>query len=289
MSEDRELLERLIEVRRWREARHLLARSLAKDPDDPSLHCQAARVALGEGDPAAADEHIRRALGLSPLHFQARALRLQRLLDDERWSDAEAAVIELIRERPDDADLLATYAHVMLLGLNLEKARGLVEAALRREPANPSARRLDVLLATVEGRSARAREELASLLADDPEGEAVARTLLVVLLDQNQHREAERVAQALLRADPADEGMIEVVVALRARNHWLAWPSSPILRFGWLGSGGLWLFAVLALFVLRRVAPDLVLPLAAAWILYVVYTWAVPPLLRRWIAHRGLR
>lgn len=281
-------LEHLIERRRWAEAQRLLERSFRDAPQDPDAHCYAARIARGQGDDRSAKEHLARALAADPSHFLARLLRFDLLFDEKRWGEAEEVILDLLREAPDDADLLTSYGRLMLFTLHLEKARALVAEALRREPDDLGARTLAVLLATVQGDRDIASGRLAELVRDDPDGESTAYALFTVLLDQRRYREALRVGQELLRNDPGNSDLVAALIELRAATHPLALPAYPMHRFGWLGAGTVWMLAIVALMVLGRVAPTWAGGFALAYVGYCIYTWTYGPLLKRWIARRGV-
>ena len=135
MNTEIEQLERLLEVRRFHELRQLLQRAFAATPNDPHLHCIAARAALSVDDWDKAEEHVRAALASDPLHFEARVLHFVTAEHAKRYAEAERTITELIREQPANAALLALYAELMLTTMHLEKARALAVEALRRDPS----------------------------------------------------------------------------------------------------------------------------------------------------------
>lgn len=281
-------LERLIEVRRWGDARRLLQRLFAEDPDDAEAHCYAARIAIVQGDEAAAAEHVGLAIAADPQHWEARLIRFDLLLEGKRWGEAEQAILELLREEPADPGLLALYGRLMIFTAHFEKARALVGEALRREPAHRPARAVALLLAIVEGDRGAAEGRLAELLADDPASAGTAYALFAVLVDGRRYREALRVGQELLRHRPDSPELVEALVELRAATHPLSWPAWPAVRFGWAGSAASWGLAIAVLAVLGRVAPAWVGVFAIGYLGWCVYTWTYGPLLKRWIARRGV-
>jgi hypothetical protein len=108
---------------------------------------------------------------------------------------------------------------------------------------------------------------------------------------QTEHREAEalEVAKEIVRADPGDADAVNAVIELRAQTHPLALPAWPLRRFGWVGSIGLWVLAVIGLQVVSKTGRvEFALGLAAVWIVYAIYSWTYLPLLRRWLRARGI-
>jgi tetratricopeptide (TPR) repeat protein len=280
-------LSQLIEVGRYREALEILQRELSHAPHDPDLHVLGARAALGEKDEARAGEHVRHALAADPQHFEARVLLFVLCCAGKRHAQAEELIVALIRERPDSAALLALYAELMLTTMHLDKARALTEEALRRDPDDHRARVVNVLLLTIEGKRGDAGQQLAELIRDDPESTEIAYTLLRVLIEQQRHAEALEVGRQLLRLDPDNRALVEALAELRAATHWIALPAYPLRRFGWAGSAGMWVGALLSIRLAAARGPEWAGVLSALWVAYVLYSWVHAPLLKRWLMRRG--
>jgi hypothetical protein len=111
----------------------------------------------------------------------------------------------------------------------------------------------------------------------------------VALIHARRTREAYQLARELLRANPNNAAMLDLVRALRMDRHWSLAPLWPLQRWGWSGSIGLWIGSLLLLRVLGQTAPAWVGPVATALLVYVVYSWVWPPLLRRWLAWSDAR
>jgi len=288
VSERGAQVERLLEVGRVDEASQLLEHALSSEPDSAQLRTLAARIAIARRDYASAREQIGAALDLAPRDYLARWLLYAIEHDEDRYSEAERVLIELIRDHPNDAFLLAEYADLMLLTLHLEKARQLVDESLRLDPEGEVGRRTDALLRLVEGDREGANERVQSLIRDDPKSRRTALTLYRHLIEQHRQREALDVAKQLLRANPSDEALIAAIVDLRAQTHWLALPIRPLQRFGWAGSAGIWLgFIVIANFA-RRTDAVWAGAILAAYLAWVVYSWTYMPIMTRWIRARGV-
>ena len=279
---------RLIEVRRLSEAKPLLQRLFSSQPDDPEAHVLAARIALMEDNAVSAGEHVAHALAGNPAHQGARLLRFFLLLGEHRYPEAEQTIISLLREDPSDADLLAYYARLMLYTANLEKARALTTEAIRHDPEHHEARVVAVLLSTVRGDHSLAREQLADLVREDPEGRQLAWTLFTVLCEQRRSKEALLVGQQLLRDDPDNKDLAQLLIDLRTTTHWVSLPAWPLNRWGWAASGGIWIGALMVIMLLQSVAPRWAGLFMFSYLAWVIYTWTYRPVLRRWIAWRGI-
>jgi len=101
-------------------------------------------------------------------------------------------------------------------------------------------------------------------------------------LDQRgDRREALSIARELLRSQPDNEGLVDLVRQLKLATHWSLWPLWPVMCFGWAGSVAIWLLAVFGLNALRRSDPELAGMLGIVVLAYVAYSWIWPPILKR--------
>ncbi|MDY7094128.1 MAG: tetratricopeptide repeat protein [Acidobacteriota bacterium] len=281
-------LDRLLEQRRYAQAREVLQELFAQDPRDPVAHRWAARLALAEGSSSKARHHLRQVLSQDPADFDGRHLLFQVELQERRWAEAEEVLLGLLREEPADPDLLTNYSWLMLCTVHTQKARELQREAIRRQPDHQGARIVGALLSLVEGAGGQARREAAQLLREDPQGADRLATLFAVLINERCHREALEIGRELLRLDPGDEELVEALVELRALTHWVAWPAYPFVRWGWAASAVIWVAAMVSVRLLATVDTRAAAILAFAFIAYVIYSWTFMPILRRWLRWRGL-
>ncbi|HET8938118.1 MAG TPA: tetratricopeptide repeat protein [Polyangiales bacterium] len=287
MNELQFQIARLIEVGRMRDVKQLLQKAFAEAPHDPNLHCLAARAALRVDDEARAGEHVAEALAADPTHPDARVLHFALRCAARDYAEAERTITELIREAPHNGRLLALYAELMLTTMHLDKARALIEEALRRAPDDEHARLVNVLMLIVDGDRAAAGDQLADLIRGNPEGAEVTRTLYNVLIEQRRHREALAIGRQLLKLYPDNDELIDSLAALAAMTHWISLPAYPLRRFGWIGTAGLWVIGGAGVRLLSTVDLTLALGFTALYLLYVLYSWIHLPLLKRWLLRRG--
>lgn len=281
-------VERLLDVERPADARRVLAPALLRHPDDADLLTLAARVEDDAEDKLESRRLVAEALRRDPDHFVARLLHYRHLLQDQRNAEAEEQILALLRERPASATLLSLYAQLMLETMHLDKARALVDEALRLDPEDDLAQVLDVLLAVVHGHDTAARDRLMRMVAQSPEARHVVWMAVTVLAARHDNRAALELAQALVRGAPNDQAALEVAVELRARTHPLAWPLWPVQRFGWYGSAGAWMVAVGGAQALRAWAPGALPVFLVVLITWLIYSWVVPSALRRHLKKRGI-
>ncbi|MCP3981154.1 MAG: tetratricopeptide repeat protein [bacterium] len=288
MNEVQFQLDRLLEVGRSAEARQLLEKAFVENPDAPEAHYYCARIACLEDDYDAAREHLESALSSDPKYQEARYLLFCVDLDMHRWAAAEQTIIELIREEPYNPYFLAGYGQVMLYTVNLGKASELAQEALRRDPENAEAKSLAVMVAAVRGDTDLAAENLAELIRRGPEDEATVRTLFYVLVEQKRNREALRVGQQLLRERPEDQNLVDAIIELRLSTHWVALPAYPMVRWGWFGAGSVWVVMIVGMTTIGAFSEVAGGAFATICLIYIVYSWTFPFLLRRWLQSRGV-
>lgn len=273
----------LLDRRRIPQARALLAEALRGAPDHLGLLFELGRADVLEDrwdDARAALAHL---LRLAPAHAGARLLMFITEMESGHLPEAERLILGLLHEMPQQGELYAHYARLMLRALNFHKASELADEGLRFGPD------LDVCLRAralcdlvVQGRKVDS-QALQRLLAGDPHDLHSLRLVVVSLVQAGRMNEAHRVAKNLLRADPTDPSLLQMVRSLRMSTHWSMWPLWPMQRWGWGASIGLWLIMLLGMRGLERVAPQWVGPAWVLLLVYVIYSWIWPPIFRRWV------
>jgi predicted Zn-dependent protease len=247
----------------------------------------AARIEGASGAAAEARRLVGEVLARDPRSWIGRLLHYHQLVEDKRHADAEHVILDLLREEPRNAALIVAYARLMLGVLRLEKARALVDEALRLAPESVDAQIVDTLLHVIAADDERASARLAELIHGEPEGLRVAWTAVLVLLASHRPREALEVARSVLRATPHDSDVVDTIVELRIQTHPLMRIYYPLQRYGWAGSAALWGVGVVGIRGLGSVSPAAGLIFGAVWLVYVVGSWVLPPLLRRRLRRRG--
>jgi predicted Zn-dependent protease len=272
-----------IERRRLRDAERVLREGLSQYPQDPDLLFHSAQVDWLRDDGAAAavaEATVRQVLVIAPDHAPARQLLASLLIERNEFADAELLLIGLIRDYPEHADFYGRYSRLMLRTLHLEKAEQLAREGLRYGPENAECL-LAIALCETARSGARPNAALARLLSAHPESQSTIHALVIALVDSGRIDEAHRIAQGAMRADPANENLVNLVRELRIQNHWTLKPLWPLQKWGWGASAAMWLGGYLLVRYLEKAAPAAVFPFAILWFGYAVYSWVWPPLLRK--------
>lgn len=274
----------LLDRRRLPAARELLSRTLPKYPDNPALLQYSAWVDWMEDRLDEAVATIGRILESDPHSYDARFLLSRIRTEQDRHAEAEALVLDLLKDHPEEPALYAHYAHIMLETFNVEKAERLAAEALRRNPEHADALNMHVLCGFIAHGGQEQRERLQKLLQEHPDQADSVIRLVQMLIEQGKTREAYALARELVRQYPENEGIVKMAAALQRSSHWSLLPLWPMQKWGWAGSIGIWL----AVIVLLRTDVLDGTPLQAwqgtiaiVFLAYVVYSWVWPPLLRR--------
>jgi len=275
-------LEILEERRRFDDARALLGEVLPRHPAEPELLFHVAYIEYLTDNYPAAETAVNSLLAVDPGHVGGRDVLQGIYAETKRPAEAEQVLISLLRDYPEDPHFYARYSMLMLKCLQADKAMNLAAEALRLDPDNHSAQLAMTTARLIDGKGNAAEHDLARLVKNHPESMGTLAMVVASLVDQGRNREALAVAQEMVRAYPDESAYVDLVVGLRKVTHWSLLPMWPMAKFGWAGSAALW---VLGIFLIRGTESmgtwgDV---LFGIWLFYIVYTWAWPPLLERWL------
>lgn len=272
----------LLDRRRYDQARTRLSAALKQYPSDVELLYLSSFVDYATDDNQAARATIRAALNADPEHAPSRDLFAHILEDEKQYAEAERARIALLRDYPEDPDYYASYAHLMLRTMNIDKARRLAQEGLRFEPEHAACLYVVALADLIDGRGSKESTSLATLVREHPEQVRTAIALIIALQDSGDTRGALRIAKELLRSQPDNEQFVQIVRELKSVGHWSLLPLYPMQRWGWGGAIVVTFIGIAGLRALSTVASPLVVgTLTVVWLLYVVYSWVWPPLLKK--------
>jgi predicted Zn-dependent protease len=197
---------------------------------------------------------------------------------------AERALLDGLALDPGDVDLLCAYAHLCAANNQVDKAEKLVGRAAALQPHAPVvyAARIQVAYARGDDRAAqRISREFVAAYPENPVAHALFGGTSAARGQVGPAYSGFRQAAA---AAPAEHDFAESAMELRIARHPLLVPVRPFLRFGPLKT---WIVAVVVIFGLRQAGLAVLSGLAAlAWFLLCVYSWVVPPLVRRWMRRR---
>jgi predicted Zn-dependent protease len=192
---------------------------------------------------------------------------------------AERALLDGLALAPGDVELLCAYADVCAADNQMPKAQRLVDLAAAGRPDAPVVFATPVKVAYARGDDRAAQRISREFVAAHPENAAALALLGGTSAARGRMDEAYAGLSRAAATSPADQAYATAALDLRVATHPLLRPIRPILRFGPVKT---WLVAVAVIFLLGRLGlPTLSLAAGLVWVGLCVYSWVVPPLVRR--------
>jgi predicted Zn-dependent protease len=197
---------------------------------------------------------------------------------------AERALLDGLALAPQDPDLLCAYARLCLGDNQAGKAAQLVDRAAAVAPHAPVVYATRVQVAYANGDDKAAQRISREYVAEYPEDPAAHALLGSTSAARGQIGPAYAGLRQAAAAAPGEQAYAESALEMRIAKHPLMAPIRPILRFGPLKT---WVVAIVVIYGLRALGlPGLSAIAAALWLLLCVYSWVVPPLVRRAMRRR---
>ncbi|MFG1776049.1 tetratricopeptide repeat protein [Micromonospora sp. NPDC049051] len=273
------------------------------------LELNRAEQALGELD------RLPAALAVSPAAFRLRAYALASL---ERWDDLVTVARRGLAETGPDPELLGRLSIALRHRREYPAAERALLDALAIEPVNPWLLCQYARLCSAVGQLDKAERLIARAAAISPEEPAVFAGRIQLAYARGDDRSADRIAKEFLGAwpdnpaalalhgaaaarrgrlgtahrafgqavahDPTDPDYAEGAWETRVYAHPLLLPLRPLHR---LGTFRTWLLAVGVIVLLGVAGLDVLAGVfALAWVLFCVWSWIAPPLVRRMVLGR---
>ena len=272
----------LVERRRFDQAEALIGTALRHNPENIALLYYSAFIYSEQKRYEDAESTLKDLLRHEPDHFGAGFLLASIYKDLKQYAKAEGLVIELIRQNPESSASYTLYAEIMLETLYIEKAQKLAAEAVRMDPDDVSAQAVVLICNVIRGGKTDYHESLADLVRNYPYASTTSSMILLVLYEQKKYREALRLAKELLRCDPGNESLVEMIKELRILTHVTMIPLMPSIKYGWHASAVMYIIAIVAFYAALKYLPGGVASrVISGWLLYVLYSWFYPPILKR--------
>ncbi|MER7330106.1 MULTISPECIES: hypothetical protein [unclassified Micromonospora] len=200
------------------------------------------------------------------------------------YAPAERALLDGLAIEPDNAWLLCQYAYLCCEVGQIDKADRLVARAAAITPDAPAvfATRFQVAYSRGDDRAAeRIAEEFLGAWPGDPAALALHG---VAAARRGRVGTAHRAFGQAVAHDPADAEYAEAAWETRVYAHPLLLPLRPLYRLGILRT---WLLAIGVVVLLNLTGLHLLAGLfGLAWVLFCVWSWIGPPLVRRMVLGR---
>lgn len=278
----------LLDQSRFDLAEAEVRQALAAEPQDAWAHAMLALCLVQRRQYQAATDEAHQAIHLAP-DFPFAHYTLANILNErDRPHEAVAALSEAIRLNPSDADYLALLAQIRLGQKRWSESLEASERGLQLDSENVSCTNLRAIALVKLGRRKEAGLTIDAALARDPSNPTTHANQGWTLLESGEAAKALDHFREALRLDPENEWARRgIVEALKARYFLYALLLRYFLWMSRLGANAQW-GVVLGGYVVYRLLSSLaetnpalkpfVLPIQIAYLLLVFLTWLADPL-----------
>jgi tetratricopeptide (TPR) repeat protein len=200
------------------------------------------------------------------------------------YAPAERALLDGLAIEPQSPWLLCQYAEICCAVGQTDKAERLVARAAELAPEAPAVFASRFQLAYARGDDRTAQRVAREFLGRWPEHPAALALHGSIASERGQVAAAHRSFGQAVAQDPGDAAFADAAWESRVYAHPLLLPLRPLFRLGVLRT---WLIAVGTIGVLNVAGLDTVAALVGlTWLLYCVYSWIAPSLVRRLVRRR---
>jgi tetratricopeptide (TPR) repeat protein len=199
------------------------------------------------------------------------------------YAPAERALLDALALDPQDPWLLCQYADLCVTVDQTDKAGRLLARAAELAPDDPAVHAGRIQLAYARGDD-RAAERLArEFLGRHPDHPAALAMHGGIAVERGRVGAARRSFGQAVAHRPDDPDYAEAAWETRVYAHPLLLPLRPLYRLGIR----LWLIAVGSIALLNLAGlPVAAFAVAMTWLVYCVWSWVAPPLVRRLVRGR---
>lgn len=193
------------------------------------------------------------------------------LRDQEKWYEAEQAMLHALSLNPAEPSNIATYANLMYMTGHFKKARLLMEEAKRIDPMDSTVLHYQFYMGLIDGKEKEKREALAGYIQ-------VAEDDLYKLIKvgeaayfRNDYKTAKESFVQAFMLDPNNPRVKEMLDRIKKETHFILLPNRIITKVG--GPLGWWLICTAIVFLAGFLSlPALVIAIPIFLVLNI-YTW----------------
>ncbi len=192
---------------------------------------------------------------------------------------AERALLDGLAMASHDVNLLCAYAELCAANNQPDKAEKLVARAQAEDPESAGVFSTRVQVAHARGDDRAAQRIAQQFVAAHPENPVAHAMLGGMSAVRGQVDPAYAGLRQAAATAPTEQRYAESAMELRIATHPLMLPVRPFIRFGPLKT---WVAAIVVIYGLRLAGlPVLSIAFGLFWAVLCVYSWVVPPLVRR--------
>jgi tetratricopeptide (TPR) repeat protein len=198
----------LAQMGKTEDAVKLLGELREKNPNDPLILIFRAGIHQRAKDYGNALKDIDAALRILPDHVPFKLLKAEMLIEKGDNADARKIVEELLKENENDLGLTLLFVQTLVNDKEYDKALETIEKVKSQHSEQLNSVRLDVMRVQILSQAKKSRQaldELNALFESDPENVEYLRIKGNLLLAVNRHTDAVKTFDAVLKAEPEDE------------------------------------------------------------------------------------
>ncbi|MCI4064414.1 tetratricopeptide repeat protein [Micromonospora sp. R77] len=196
---------------------------------------------------------------------------------------AERALLDALALDPQDPWLLCQYADLCVTVGQIDKGGRLLGRAAELAPDDPAVHAGRVQLAYARGDDRTAERLAREFLGRHPDHPSALAVHGGLAAQRGRIGAAHRSFRQAVAHDPEDPDYAEAAWETRVYAHPLLLPLRPLYRLGIR----LWLIAVGSIALLNLLGlPVVAFAVAITWLVYCVWSWIAPPLVRRLVRGR---
>jgi tetratricopeptide (TPR) repeat protein len=201
------------------------------------------------------------------------------LVEAGEFANAERNFLHALSLDPYDVDLLCAYSRLCLSASQADKARQLWERAATLNPFHRAVMATRVVLAIGTADDREAQRASDAFVAEYP-ADPMALAFQGQVAEMRGRSGYGSIRQAVAN-DPTDRDYADLAWEAKVHAHPLMAPLRPMFRLGTVKS---WLLAMAVIFGLRMAGLRVLSLLATlVWVVLCLYSWVVPPLVRKWV------
>ncbi len=190
------------------DALKLLSDLREKNPNDPTILIARAAIHLDAKNFDDGLKDVDAAMRILPDHVPFQRLKAQILFDKDDMVEARKYTEELLKENENDLGLSLLLIQIYINAKEYDKAVGMIDKLKDAnvellEPSKLDLMKIQILSAAKKSR--QALDILNALLEKEPENLEYLRTKGNLLLAVNRHSDAVKTFEAVLKAEPDDE------------------------------------------------------------------------------------
>ncbi|MBO8172053.1 MAG: tetratricopeptide repeat protein [Bacillaceae bacterium] len=286
-AKTKQIIYHYLEIGRFETALDYIKQALENSPDDPELYYYMGYVFYRQDRNEEAVEVLHQALSYGDEYQEEIYLLLASIcIDADQWVEAEENLLKVLELNPNNAEAHAHYAYLMKKTGHKEKAERLIQEAHRLDPDDEQVLRYAHLMKLGDKDKEEQFFLLERFIEQADNQVSVHLQLGLHELFRERHGQALKHFKEAYLLDPTNQFLAEVVKELEQDTHFLYAPLRWVNKIG--GPAVLWIIAIAISLAGQLLGLDkFVAVFIGIYLIYAIYSWTVPLLLKIYYKLRG--